>query len=103
MQKTKTIEELNTLISINNYTIEGYESILQSTDKQELKILFSRLALSGEKRKQKLLSTIEEMSKPANRSIHLDFGILRIWTNVKAALGKFNNQPQVKVIKYEKI
>lgn len=103
MQKTTKIEELNTLVSLNNYTIEGYESISQRTDKQELKILFSQLALSGEKRKQKLLSTIEKMSKPDNRRINLDIGLLQMWTNVKAALGKFNNQPQVKVIKYEKI
>jgi hypothetical protein len=102
MGKTRTIEALNTLVTINNYTIDGYESISQRTDKQELKILFAQLARSGEKRKQILLTTIEKISKPANRRIYSGISFLRMWMVVKAALGKFNNQPQVKAIKYEK-
>ena len=103
MQKATTIESLNTLVNINNYTIEGYESILQKTDKQDLKILFSQLARSGEKRKQKLISTIEKMSKPPKRRINLGASFLSMWKYAKAAVVKLNNQPQVKVIKYGKI
>jgi hypothetical protein len=99
MEKTRTIEALNTLVNINNNTIEGYETISQKTDNQELRILFSQLARSGENRKQNLIMTIERMSKPAKRRIHF----LRMWTFVKAALGKFNYQPQARVLKYEKI
>lgn len=103
MQKTRTIEALNTLVNINNYTIEGYESISQRTDKQELKNLFSQLASSGEKRKQKLISTIEKMAKPAKSRTILGAGFLSICKYAKAAVVKMNNQPQVKVINYEKI
>jgi hypothetical protein len=103
MQKTRTIESLNTLVNITNYTIEGYESILQRTNKQDLKILFAELALSGEKRKQKLISTIEKMSKPEKRRIKLGAGFLNMWKYAKAAVVKLNNQPQVKIIKYEKV
>jgi hypothetical protein len=103
MQKTRTIESLNTLVNITNYTIEGYESILQRTDKQELKILFAGLALSGKKRRQKLISTIDKMNKPAKRRMNLGAGILNMWKYAKAAAVKLNDQPQVKIIKYEKI
>lgn len=103
MQKTRTIEALNILVNINNYTIEGYESISQRTDKQELKILFSQLALTGEIRKQKLISTIEKMGKPAKRRTNLGASFLSMWKYAKTAVVKLNNQPQVKVINYDKI
>jgi hypothetical protein len=44
MEKEKTIEVLNTLITINNDRIEGYDTAAKETDEYDLKNLFSQLA-----------------------------------------------------------
>ena len=43
MENQKTIEVLNTLITINNDRIEGYETAANETEEQDLKMFFSEL------------------------------------------------------------
>ena len=44
MDKEKTIELLNSLITINNDRIQGYETAAKETKDEELKTLFGRFA-----------------------------------------------------------
>jgi hypothetical protein len=44
MEKEKSIDVLNTLIEINNYRIEGYETASKETKEQDLKTLFAQLS-----------------------------------------------------------
>ena len=41
MENEKTIAVLNTLITINNDRIEGYETASKETEEQDLKALFA--------------------------------------------------------------
>jgi uncharacterized protein (TIGR02284 family) len=43
MDNVKTIEALNTLITINNDRVEGYETAAKETEEQDLKTFFSDL------------------------------------------------------------
>jgi hypothetical protein len=49
MAKEKTIEVLNTLITINNDRIEGYETAAKETEKQDLKVLFAQFSSTSQK------------------------------------------------------
>ena len=86
MEKEKTIEELNSLITINNDRIQGYETASKETEEQDLKTLFSSFIKTSEKCKQELVVEVNKLGgKPAEGTM-TSGKFFRVWMDVKAAL-----------------
>ena len=49
MENETTIAVLNTLITINNDRIEGYETASKETEEQDLKTLFAQFSSTSQK------------------------------------------------------
>ncbi len=86
MEKEKAIEELNSLITINNDRIQGYETASKETEEQDLKTLFSSFIKTSEKCKQELVVEVNKLGgKPAEGTM-TSGKFFRVWMDVKAAL-----------------
>lgn len=86
MDKEKTIELLNSIITINNDRIQGYETAAKETEDQELKTLFGRFASTSHTCKSQLVSEVNKLSgKPAEGTM-TSGKFFRVWMDVKASL-----------------
>ena len=61
MHKEKTIEVLNTLITINNDRMKGYQTASQETDEQDLKTLFAQFIATSQNCIQELLMEVNKL------------------------------------------
>jgi uncharacterized protein (TIGR02284 family) len=86
MEKEKTIDVLNTLITINNDRIEGYETATEATEEQDLKTLFSRFISTSKKFKQELVSEVKSLGGDEAEGTKTSGKFFRVWMDVKAAL-----------------
>ena len=86
MEKEKTIEVLNSLITINNDRIEGYETASKETDEMDLKNIFSKLAATSLKCKQELINEVTKLGGTAAEGTKTTGKFFRAWMDVKAAL-----------------
>ncbi len=86
MEKEKTIEVLNALITINNDRIEGYETASKETDEQDLKTLFAQFTSTSQKCKQELVGEITKLGGTATEGTKNSGKFFRVWMDVKAAL-----------------
>ncbi|MFN0188749.1 MAG: ferritin-like domain-containing protein [Bacteroidia bacterium] len=86
MEKEKAIEVLNTLITINNDRIEGYETASKETDEQELKSLFAKFISTSRKCKQELESEVTRLGGEVAEGTMTSGKFFRVWMDVKAAL-----------------
>ena len=86
MENEKTIEVLNTLITINNDRIEGYETASKETEEQDLKTLFSRFSATSQKCNVELKTEVSKLGgTPADGTL-VSGKFFRVWMDVKAAL-----------------
>jgi uncharacterized protein (TIGR02284 family) len=86
MDSKKTIEVLNTLITINNDRIEGYDTAAKETDEQDLKTLFAQFSSTSQKCKRELKDEVSKLGgKPAEGTL-TSGKFFRVWMDVKAAL-----------------
>ncbi len=86
MEKEKTIEVLNTLITINNDRIEGYETASKETDEFDLKTLFERFIATSQKCKQELVREVNMLGGEEAEGTKVSGKFFRAWMDVKAAL-----------------
>jgi uncharacterized protein (TIGR02284 family) len=86
MENAKSIEVLNTLITINNDRIEGYQTALEETDEQELKGLFSQFSDTSKKCKQELEDEVVELGGIPAEGTMISGKFFRVWMDVKAAI-----------------
>lgn len=86
MKNDKAIEVLNTLITINNDRIEGYETAFKETDEIDLRVLFSHFSDTSKKCKQELVAEVRTLhGEPAEGTL-TSGKFFRVWMDVKAAL-----------------
>ncbi len=86
MENEKTIDVLNTLITINNDRIEGYQTASEETEEKDLKTLFAKFSATSQKCKQELVSEVSKLGgKPAEGTM-TSGKFFRVWMDVKAAL-----------------
>ena len=86
MENEKTIDALNTLITINNDRIEGYETASKETEEQDLKSLFAHFSATSKKCNQELLTEVTKLGgKPAEGTM-MSGKFFRVWMDVKAAI-----------------
>jgi uncharacterized protein (TIGR02284 family) len=82
----KEIDELNTLVEINNDRIEGYESAAKETDDATLKSLFLGMADASRTCKQELTAEIEKLGGTPKEGTATSGKLYRVWMDVKAAV-----------------
>jgi uncharacterized protein (TIGR02284 family) len=86
MEKEKTIAVLNTLITINNDRIEGYETASKETEEQDLKTLFAQFSSTSKKCRQELTNEVTRLGGTASEGTLTTGKFFRVWMDVKAAL-----------------
>ena len=86
MEKETTIEVLNTLITINNDRIEGYETAAKETEEQDLKTLFATFSSTSEKCKRELVAEVIKLGGTPAEGTRTTGKFFRVWMDVKAAL-----------------
>ncbi len=85
MDRTKTVDVLNTFISINNKREKKYESAFIETDDPDLKNLFKSFLKKNEKYKELLISEVEKLGgEPALATERATFQFLKIWLRLKS-------------------
>lgn len=86
MENQKTIEVLNTLITINNDRIQGYETASKETKEQDLKKMFAQFTQTSQKCKQQLVAEVEKLRGEPAEGTKTSGKFFREWMDVKAAL-----------------
>ncbi len=86
MRKEKAIEVLNSLITINNDRIEGYETASKETEENDLKILFAQFISTSHKCKQELVTEVISLGGEIAEGTTTSGKFFRAWMDVKAAL-----------------
>ena len=86
MENEKTIAVLNTLITINNDRIEGYETASNETEEQDLKIVFEQFSATSKKCKQELEAEVKKLGGEPAEGTKTSGKFFRVWMDVKAAL-----------------
>jgi len=86
MDRENAIEVFNTLITINNDRIEGYETASKETEEQDLKSLFARFISTSQKCKQELVNEVNALGGEVAEGTMISGKFFRVWMDVKAAL-----------------
>ena len=86
MENEKTIEVLNTLVTINNDRIEGYETAAKETEEQDLKTLFAQFSSTSQRCKTELINEVSNLGGTAAEGTLISGKFFRVWMDVKAAL-----------------
>jgi uncharacterized protein (TIGR02284 family) len=86
MEKEKAIDVLNSLITINNDRIEGYETATKETEELDLKTLFARFISTSHKCRQELVMEVNRLGGEAAEGTKTSGKFFRVWMDVKAAL-----------------
>lgn len=86
MENDKAIDALNSLITINNDRIEGYENASEETEEQDLKTLFGKFISTSQKCKQELTSEVRTLGGEIAEGTKVSGKFFRAWMDVKAAL-----------------
>lgn len=77
---------LNSLITINNDRIEGYETASEATEEQDLKTLFARFISNSQKCKQELVREVNILGGDEAEGTKTSGKFFRMWMDVKVAL-----------------
>lgn len=86
MEKEKAIEVLNSLITINNDRIEGYETASKETEEFDLKALFAQFISTSKNCKQELAMEVNKLGGEEAEGTKVSGKFFRMWMDVKAAL-----------------
>ncbi len=86
MEKDKSIDVLNSLITINNDRIQGYETAIDETDEQELKTSFANFLETSRKCKEELLIEVTKLGGTPDDGTRIDGKIYRAWMDFKALI-----------------
>ena len=86
MENEKTIAVLNTLITINNDRIEGYETAAKDTAEQDLKTLFTHFSATSKTCRQHLTDEVNRLGGTAAEGTLTAGKLHRVWMDVKSAI-----------------
>jgi len=100
MKKNKAIDVLDTLISINNDRIEGYEIASKETEELDLKTLFAQFISTSEKCKQELVMEVNALGGKIAEGTMTSGKFFLGWMDVKAALTENNRKAIFKSCEY---
>lgn len=86
MENKKTIDVINSLITINNDRIEGYDTALQASEELDLKTLFAKFIATSQECKQELVTEVSKLGGEPAEGTKTSGKFFRAWMDVKAAL-----------------
>ena len=86
MDNEKTIGVINTLITINNDRIEGYETAAKETEEQDLKTFFSELKQTSLHCNKELSGEVTKLGGTPAEGTKTTGKFFRVWMDAKAAL-----------------
>lgn len=86
MENAKTIAVLNTLITINNDRIEGYDTASKETEEQDLKTLFAQFSSTSYKCLQELKTEVRSLGGTPAEGTLTSGKLHRVWMDLKATL-----------------
>ena len=86
MENEKTIAVLNTLVTINNDRIEGYETACKDVEEQDLKTLFAHFSSTSKTCKHELLNEVGRLGGTAAEGTLTAGKLHRVWMDLKAAI-----------------
>jgi len=92
MKTEKAIENLNTLLCINNDRIEGYKSALYEAKEADIKIMFSTLAQTSLECKKELIQELKKLGGKKNNGFRETGKFFNIWQEMKKAIKKDDRQ-----------
>lgn len=102
MKQDKAVEVFNSLITINNNRIEGYETASKETTDADLKSLFFHLAQSSLKSKRELIYEIRKMGgEPLEGEGTISNTFSKIWADLKGAFTKNDRLSLLKSCEYD--
>ena len=84
MENDKSINVLNSLITINNDRIQGYETAIDETEDQDLKTMFNQFIQTSRNCKNELVSTVTKLGGKPDDGTRMDGEIYRAWMDFKA-------------------
>jgi len=84
MKNDKSIDVLNSLIVINNDRISGYETAIEETDDQDLKIAFAEFVQTSNACKNELVKAVTSLGGTPEDGTRIDGKIYRAWMDFKA-------------------
>lgn len=79
-------EVLNSLITIHNDRIKGYETALEETKDADLKSLFTEFIQTSRSAKKELDVEVIKLGEKPENGTRLDGKIYRVWMDFKAAV-----------------
>jgi len=86
MKTENTIDVLNTLVTINNDRIEGYETAAEETEEQDLKTLFAQFSATSQHCNAELKAEVSNLGGEPAEGTMVSGKFFRVWMDVKAAL-----------------
>src|SRR5688572_20126037 len=86
MNNNKTIDVLNTLVTINNDRIEGYDTAIRETNEADLRHMFEKFMRTSEACRQELADEIKKLGGTPEEGTKTSGKFFRAWMDVKAAL-----------------
>jgi uncharacterized protein (TIGR02284 family) len=77
---------LNSLVTINNDRIEGYETASKETEELDLKTLFAQFISTSQECKQELVAEVNKLGGKVSKGTKTTGKFFRVWMDVKAAI-----------------
>lgn len=77
---------MNSLITINNDRVEGYETASNESEEQDIKNLFAEFIATSQKNKHELVNEVAKLGGEIAEGTLLSGKFFRTWMEVKAAL-----------------
>lgn len=100
MDTEKAIENLNTLLCINNDRVEGYKSALYEAKEADIKIMFSTLAQTSLECKKELVQELKKLGGKKNNGYRETGKFFSIWIEMKKAIKKDDRKAILYSCKY---
>ncbi|TCO11082.1 PA2169 family four-helix-bundle protein [Natronoflexus pectinivorans] len=99
-ENEKAIAVLNSLITINNDRIKGYETASKETEEPDLKALFRQFISTSQKCKQELVKEVITLGGEETEETKTIGKFFRVWMDAKAALTGKNSKAILNACEY---
>jgi uncharacterized protein (TIGR02284 family) len=86
MAKDKSVDVLNSLITINNDRIAGYETALDEAKDEDLRTLFTQYMQNSKTCKNELVAEVQKLGGKPDDGTRADGKIYRAWMDFKSML-----------------
>ncbi|MDQ3016488.1 MAG: PA2169 family four-helix-bundle protein [Bacteroidota bacterium] len=86
MENDKSIDVLNSLITINNDRIEGYKTAIEETEDQDLITMFNHCMETSQECKSELVAEVNGLGGEPEDGTRIDGKIYRAWMDFKSLL-----------------